>query len=116
MNSIQTILTLVCVVAISCGQLLFKRIGFEIQILNNWLSWRVLFITALAFFIYGCATILWIYVLRNVELSKAYMFMSLSFIAVPIGSSIFFDERLSATFFLGMGIVIIGIFVIVKYG
>jgi drug/metabolite transporter (DMT)-like permease len=116
MNFSQVILAIICVLAISCGQILFKWIGLEIQQTGNWFNWKVLFSVGMAFTIYSSATALWIFLLKNVELSKIYVFMALSFILVPVASNIFFDEKLSAFFLLGIALIISGILVILKYG
>jgi drug/metabolite transporter (DMT)-like permease len=116
MTFIQIILILICVIAISFGQILFKKVGLEVQVVGGWLDWKIFIMTVLAFTVYGSATILWISILRTVDLTKAYIFMSLSFIIVPILSNIIFGERLSQSFLAGMVLIVTGIFVIVKYG
>jgi len=116
MNFLQVILSILCVLAISCGQILFKWAGLEIQQTGNWLNWKVFFIVGLAFTIYSSATAAWIFLLKNIDLSRIYIFMALSFILVPIASNIFFDEKLSAFFLVGMALIFSGIIVILKYG
>ncbi|MGQ0502700.1 MAG: transporter [Panacagrimonas sp.] len=74
--------------AISAGQLLFKiasRTAGELSIssilalfANPW------FLSALV--LYATATIAWVFVLRHVPVGRAYLFMSLSFIAVPFAA------------------------------
>jgi drug/metabolite transporter (DMT)-like permease len=75
-----------------------------------------IFIVGLAFTIYSSATAAWIFLLKNIDLSRIYIFMALSFILVPIASNIFFDEKLSAFFLVGMALIFSGIIVILKYG
>ena len=116
MDFIQVLLALVCVLAISIGQILFKQAGLEIQAIDNWFNLKVMAIICIAGIIYGSATLLWIYLLKTVDLSRIYIFMALSFIIVPIASNIIFDERLSFGFFVGMALVLAGIFVVVRYG
>ncbi len=69
----------------------------------------MLFITALAS--YGISTLGWIWALRQVPLSTAYLFMSASFIIVPLGAYWFFDEPLSVQYVLGSLLIIAGVLV-----
>lgn len=112
----QVTLALISVGAISCGQLLFKRAGIDIEAADDWLNVRALTTIGVAAVIYGVATLLWISVLRSVPLNKAYLFMALSFVLVPLASSALYGERLSAGLLLGCLLVISGIVVGVKFG
>jgi undecaprenyl phosphate-alpha-L-ara4N flippase subunit ArnE len=96
---------------VGVGQILFKltseRIG-ELSVasgislfLNPW------FLAALA--LYGAATIAWVFVLKAVPVGRAYLFMSLTFVVVPIGGWIVFDESLGTRQLVGIAIIIIGI-------
>jgi drug/metabolite transporter (DMT)-like permease len=80
------------------GQLTFKRVAQSLDgisgigailrhlVLNPW------FLAALM--LYGGATLLWVMVLRETPLSKAYMFVALAFALVPLGASVLFHESL----------------------
>lgn len=116
MTFIQTLLALICVVTISAGQLLFKRAGLEIQGAGGWLNWRVFFIVGVAGVIYGLATLLWINLLRDVALNKAYLFMALSFVFVPVASHFIFHEPLTTGFLIGGAIVVVGLFIATRFG
>lgn len=81
MNAIA--LTLVCVLGIAAGQVLFRLAAQRIQaadwlhtlVLNPWL-WTALVV-------YGVATLLWIWVLRTAPLHRVYPFFALAFVLVP---------------------------------
>ncbi len=83
MSLLLTSLTLLCVLGISVGQLLFKKAAMLLPpqpaitdwLFNGWL------IVALA--LYGLTTLLWIWVLRSAPLHLAYPFMGLAFLIVP---------------------------------
>jgi len=116
MSLIHILGALVCVLAISCGQILFKRIGLEIEAGNSIGSWKVVSTTFTAVLIYGSATLLWIYLLRFVPLNKAYLFMSLSFVLVPIAGKYFFAEEFSFGNMAGAILIITGILISSKFG
>jgi len=66
----------------------------------------------LALFIYGSATLIWIYLLKFVPLSYAYSFMALTFIAVPVLSIVILNETLSLKYWAGSALIIAGLVVI----
>ena len=104
------LLTLVCVAGIACGQVLFKKgamsignnVGFSTIFLNSWIL--------LALVIYGAATLLWIYVLRATPLSVAYPLFALTFIIVPLLSSILLDEPLNFEAIVGGLLIMAGVY------
>ncbi len=86
--------TLVCVLGISIGQLLFKKAAATLPdtfslmgLLQNW--WLI---AALA--LYGITTLGWIWVLRHAPLHQAYPFMGLAFLIVPTLAWFFLGEPL----------------------
>ena len=100
---------LVTVVSISAGQVLFKTAAGRANAANSMLAPDVLGILLAAVTLYGGATLVWVYVLRHVPLSAAYVFMSLSFVIVPILSWLLFKENLTARYFMGMALIVAGI-------
>lgn len=60
-------------------------------------------------FIYGLATLFWIYILKSIPLNQAYSFMALSFVFVAIGSYWFFNEKISLNLILGLILIIVGL-------
>ncbi len=91
---------------VAAGQILFKMTSDAIKGAENpviALATSPIFILSLM--IYGLATILWIFVLRSHPLSRAYMFMALTFIIVPIASWWIFKESISI--WQGIGIILI---------
>lgn len=105
-----------CVLAITAGQILFKRLGVEIQAGSGLFSSKVIIMALMAFFIYGGATILWIYLLRFVPLNKAYLFMSLSFVFVPLAGHFLLAEKITLGAIVGAALIISGIFVASRFG
>ena len=80
------------------------------------LSINVIGCVFLAFLLMGLGSIIWIILLRNIELSRAYPFMALCFILVPLLGFIFFNEQLSTPYLIGTMLIIGGITIIAKYG
>ncbi|WCM89214.1 EamA family transporter [Acidovorax sp. NCPPB 3576] len=109
MSLLLTSLTLLCVLGISVGQLLFKKAAMMLPaqpaltdwIFNGWL------IVALA--LYGVTTLLWIWVLRSAPLHLAYPFMGLAFLIVPALGWLFLKEPLHLQTFIGGALILAGI-------
>ncbi len=105
------LLILIMPILISSGQILFKIAskdvaGFNVETLMK-LSVNGYFI--LAVIIYGLATIVWVYVLKHFPLNKAYLFMGLSFVLVPLMGYIFLKEPLSFRYLAGAACIVFGI-------
>lgn len=107
---------IICVLAITAGQILFKRLGAEIQAGGNIFSFNVMWMALIAILLYVGATILWINLLRFVPLNKAYLFMSLSFVFVPLAGHLFLAEKFSFGAMMGTVLIVLGIFVASKFG
>ena len=108
------VLTLVCVVLIAAGQVLFKlaasqwRIdGWTFAAARSFLSPTM--VVALA--IYAFATLLWVYVLRSAPLSLAYPLFSLAFIVTPVLAHVALGEPLSWRTFAGGALIVVGVLV-----
>jgi len=109
--------TLLCVLLIAAGQLLFKAAAGQWRI-DGW-TWATVrsFLSPLmilALFIYAIATLLWVFVLRTVPLALAYSLFSLAFVIVPLLAYAVLGERLSANTLLGSGIIIVGVIVAMR--
>lgn len=114
MNAAQMWLALVCVGAVAAGQLMFKRVGIEIERAGAWLAPRVIVLVFASFALYAAATLLWIHLLRQVDLSRAYPFMALSFVLVPLFSVLLYGERLSGPYLAGVALIVGGVAVIAR--
>lgn len=97
---------------IAAGQVMFKMTGLKLAaypaapVQSALLS--PIFLSALA--LYGGATLLWVYVLKTVPLSYAYSFMALTFVIVPLMAHFWLGEVISPRYYLGMGLVLAGLF------
>lgn len=104
------------IILISLGQVAFKYSSILLNRGYEALSINVISIVLLAFLLSGLGSIIWIIVLKNIDLNRAYPFMALSFIFVPILGFILFKEQLSTAYLFGSMLVIGGITIIAKYG
>ena len=111
------LLTVLCVLMIAVGQLMFKSAASQWRF--EGLTWTTavnflspLMIAALA--LYAVATVLWLYVLRTVPLSAAYSVFAFAFIIVPVLAHFVLDEPLSAKVLVGGAIIVAGIFVAIR--
>jgi drug/metabolite transporter (DMT)-like permease len=109
----QIVQLLVFSVCLSSGQILFKFAadgsqkitnlqGF-VQLLANPFLW-------LAGVLYGGATLLWIVILQQVPLSRAYPFAALGFVLVPLCSYFLFGESISLRFTAGTAFILVGVY------
>ena len=111
------LLTLLCVLMIAGGQLLFKTAAERWHV-DGW-SWATVWgflspVMLIALAVYAVATLLWVYVLRTVPLGVAYAVFSLAFIIVPLASHFLLGERLTANTLIGGALIVVGIIVAVR--
>lgn len=112
---------LVVLISISLGafaQFLFKRgveqiktlaVGssteYVVPLLKNASIW-----TGLS--AYGVSVLLWFYVLSKMDLSKAYPLVSMGYVITLFFGYFFLNEALTAPKCIGIGLIILGVFVL----
>jgi drug/metabolite transporter (DMT)-like permease len=109
MSTALTFATLLCVLGISIGQLLFKKaaaalpavVSLPALLQNGWL------IAALA--LYGITTLGWVWILRHAPLHMAYPFMGLAFLIVPTLAWTFLGEPLHWRTLAGGALIMAGV-------
>ena len=111
MTKIDYVTMTLCVTTICIGQGLFKFVGIQLRETDSILAYKVIAPALLACLIYFIATVFWIVLLKTIPLSKAYLFMALSYVLVPLISMIFFDESISLRYMLGSAMILFGIIV-----
>lgn len=67
----------------------------------------------IALFIYGAATVLWVFTLSRVPLSRAMPFVALTFAIVPVVSVVALGEKLNLAYWIGVAIIAAGVYVTV---
>lgn len=116
MSLLQIAAVLLCVALIAVGQILFKYVGLlSVTTPGGW-SVHVVMSALAAFAVYGTATLVWIYLLRTIPLTKAYPFMALSFVLVPLGAAVLFGERLNGAYTLGLVLIVAGVLIVSRAG
>lgn len=100
--------------ALVLGQVMFKKVSGQLNDLTSLPSVNAVTTFGVAVFLYAVSTVLWIFALRSLELSKAYMFMSAGFIIIPIISHFYFNEPLGIKNIIGSSLIVAGIWISIK--
>ena len=66
----------------------------------------------MAIFLYSLATLFWLHILQKIPLSIAYPFTATTMIWVPLIAYIFFGERLTYSYWMGIILIVSGIAII----
>jgi len=106
-----------CVLILAVGQVLFKlsagamgdAAGFSAlaRLLTN--GWIYVALAA-----YAVATVLWVWVLREVPLSRAYPLYALTFLLVPLLSGTLLAESVPLHYWVGVALIFAGICVTIR--
>lgn len=101
--------TLLCVLGISVGQLLFKKAATALPatlslggLLQNW--WLMA-----ALVLYGVTTLGWVWILRHAPLHLAYPFMGLAFLIVPTLAWLLLGEPIGWRTLVGGALILVGV-------
>lgn len=99
------------------GQLLFKAAALRVPAQGT-LAERLLSLAHNSYFIaalvaYLGLTLVWLWVLSFTPLSRAYLFVALSFLLVPFAAAFAFGEPLSGRFLLGAALTVCGLVLVV---
>ncbi len=101
--------------AMVMGQILFKVSSHTLvvgkgplNLLLSLITWQFM----LALFFYGIGTFLWVILLKYVPLNRAYPFVALSFVLLPIASYFLFDETLTIRYWMGLAFFMTGLYLV----
>ena len=64
--------------------------------------------------IFGISTLLWLLALMKADLSFAYPFLSLTYIAVLIGGAVLFQENVTLPRMIGFAIIVAGVLIVAR--
>lgn len=114
MTPLQYIIAIIFGVALAGGQLLFKMAAAQLDEFGKPLSlFQLLFtwpmIAALS--LYACTVLLYVYLLQQVPLSKAYLFSFLGSVMVPVLAIVFFKEPFSVRYMIGATFIFVGLII-----
>ena len=93
---------------LASGQALFKTVGLVLRGAGVAAALRTPALWA-ALVLYGGATVLWIWILSRVPLTRAYPWVALGTVLVPLMGWYWFDEPVGAKFWLGVGLIALGL-------
>lgn len=109
-------LLLINCLGLALGQLLFKRAAMSLRgnAFDMHLVWAAMTNVPLiaALVLYATLTLLWVFILSVTDLSKAYPFTALTLAVTPLLASWMFNEKLSASYFVGMAAIVTGVLII----
>ena len=114
MSASNHLLALVCVGIVAGGQILFKYTALQLRLAGSPWHPGVLLPASLSLLIYGVAALLWIRLLQDVPLSRAYPYMALSFVIVAGAGWLLFREQISGAYVVGLGLVVAGLIVLAQ--
>ena len=66
--------------------------------------------------LYAVGTVLWLFALRQLDLSLVYPFVAMSFVMVTASGALFLGETISMTRLVGLCFVILGLIVMARTG
>lgn len=101
---------------ISIGQVLVKRAAGSLVTDSAFHFVRSLLASPYfwaALVVYSTSTVLWLFALTRVPLSRAMPFAALTFVIVPIISVLTLGEKLNVLFWVGVAIILTGVYVTV---
>ena len=105
------LLTIASILA-ACGQLLFRSGARGQTSILELVNAQI--VTGLI--LNAAGTVIWIYALSKEKLVDVYVFTALTFALVYLGATRLLGERLDGSGILGVGLVLVGIFLITRVG
>ncbi|MCU4161132.1 EamA family transporter [Acidiphilium sp. AL] len=111
---INTLALLAFTILLALGQLLFKKVGLELRGISltdgilRILGRPAIYAAGLLYFI---ATVLWIWILSRVPLSRAYPYVAVGVGLVPFLSIFVFGEHVRPSFWVGVVLIMAGIII-----
>jgi multidrug transporter EmrE-like cation transporter len=81
-------------------------------------AWAMLMspLVLLGLALYGIGTVLWLFALRQLDLSLAYPFVAMSFVMVAASGMVFLGEPVQPTRLFGLGLIVLGLLVMARGG
>lgn len=100
---------ILCVLATSVGHILFKSTANILK--TEGFVWTLAFepVFVAAVFVYGFATIGWIWCLQDIPVSRAYLFMSLAYVFIPLLAWACFGEIPKLQYLMSTFLIVTGI-------
>jgi drug/metabolite transporter (DMT)-like permease len=109
-SSLAIALAAAVVFGMASGQVLFKIASGQGDMSRVLLS-PVLWGAAV---LYGVVTILWVMLLREVDLARAYPLMALTYVLVPAASVLLLGEKVGSSYLVGVALIVAGIILTIR--
>jgi multidrug transporter EmrE-like cation transporter len=111
MNAVLLAACIATAVSLSAGQLMFKLAAEDVKarLAISWQSAATSGWLISALVLYALATALWLWVLSQMPLSRAYPFVLAGAALVPLMAFLFLREPLSPTYIIGFVLVAAGL-------
>ena len=109
MSNLTVLATLLCVLCIAIGQLLFKEAALALPAQAQLLDWIFNGWLVASLVLYGITTLGWVWILRHAPLHLAYPFMGLAFLIVPTLAWAFLGEPLHWKTLAGGALIMAGV-------
>jgi drug/metabolite transporter (DMT)-like permease len=100
---------------LAAGQLLFKLAADRLIVDRGIGSLAQSFVSLpmlAAIVMYAMTTVLWVFLLHGIPLSRAYPFIALAFATVPALSWLTFRDPLDLRYLAGLGIMLVGLYLV----
>ena len=105
---------LLCVCGIAIGQLLFKCTPDSHPHTGSYFDVATARWLLSALLLYAITTFGWIWTLQQGSLGRLYPWMALAFALVPMLSAVWLGERLTLSYWLGVGLIVAGVGIAVR--
>lgn len=117
--NIQSIGLIIASVACGAvGQLILKAgmkaLGPLQLSLNTLISMATSPLLLVGIAVFGVSTLLWLLALMKADLSFAYPFLSLTYIAVLIGGAVLFQENVTLPRVIGFAVIVAGVLIVAR--
>jgi drug/metabolite transporter (DMT)-like permease len=114
LSSFQIIILVAYALAMAVGQILFKIAALRVGATGS-LGERIIALAhngyfAVSVIFYAVLAVVWVWILTFTPLSRAYIFVALSFIMTPFFAAAAFGEPISMRLVIGIGLIVGGLY------
>ena len=120
-KGMQLLLIVISVLLVDFGQLLLKKglivvgdLNFAANLFGSFVTVFTNWFVLLGFVLIVFSSLTWLIVLSKSQLSYAYPILSMGYVFVSVMSWWFFDEGLSLMRLFGLGIIVLGVYLMSK--
>jgi len=108
------VVAILCVISLAIGQILFKIGALALTESGSFFAMKPAATLFAAMCLYIITSVAWVWLLQKVELGRIYPLMALVYVLVPLGSHFVFGERFQLPYFIGIGVIMMGVIIAVR--